>query len=222
MPTTRKQKKARKSRGLEIFSDIEKLDKILGERHSEGEESYDSNSARRPESANSNTFGNNGENIYLNHEEMGFSNNAVPGQNSSSGNSGVEINRLSSELNSGLSKEMDKMMNSVNVQIQRAIIDAISTQILPQIQNALRAGSGHTTQNRWRVPAERSEIILKATAVRILKATLEVSLHVIDSLTIIKNKLTTHASYNDALQNYELYLHSRLYNQNNDPNKIAD
>ena len=37
------------------------------------------------------------------------------------------------------------MMNSVSVQIQRAINDAISSQVLPQIQNALMAGSGHTT-----------------------------------------------------------------------------
>ena len=50
------------------------------------------------------------------------------------------------------------MMSSVKTQIQGAISDAISNQILPQIQNALRAGSGHMTQNRWNVPAERLEI----------------------------------------------------------------
>ena len=33
MPTTRKQKKARKSRGLEMLSDIENLDIMLGENH---------------------------------------------------------------------------------------------------------------------------------------------------------------------------------------------
>ena len=33
MPTTRKQKKPRKSRGLEILSDIENLDIMLGESH---------------------------------------------------------------------------------------------------------------------------------------------------------------------------------------------
>ena len=36
---------------------------------------------------------------------------------------------------------MDEMLNSVSVQIQRAINDAISNQALPQIQNAFRAGS---------------------------------------------------------------------------------
>ena len=33
MPTTRKQKKARKSRGFEVLSDIENLDIMLGENH---------------------------------------------------------------------------------------------------------------------------------------------------------------------------------------------
>ena len=33
MPTTRKQKKARKSRGLEMLSDIGNFDVMLGENH---------------------------------------------------------------------------------------------------------------------------------------------------------------------------------------------
>ena len=49
-------------------------------------------------------------------------------------------------------------MCSVNSQIQRAISDAISNQILPQIQSALSAGSGHLTQNIWNVPSERPEV----------------------------------------------------------------
>ena len=39
------------------------------------------------------------------------------------------------------------MMNSVSVQIQGAISEAISTQVLPQIQNVIMAGSGHGTNN---------------------------------------------------------------------------
>ena len=158
MPNPRKQKKARKSRWLEILSDIDNLDIMLGERHSEREESVNSNSVRRPGSANSNTFGNNNENIYSNHKDMGFGNNAVPGHNSASENLNAENNRLSSEFNSRLTRKMDEMMTSVNMQIQRAISDAISNQILTQIQNALRPGSGHLTQNRWNVLTERPEI----------------------------------------------------------------
>ena len=74
--------------------------------------------------------------------------NADYGQNSASGHSSAGINRLSSELNSRLSRELDEMMGSVNTQIQRAISDAISNQILPQIQTSLNVGSGHLTQNR--------------------------------------------------------------------------
>ena len=53
MPTTRKQKKARKSRGLEILSDIENLDIMLGENHfndTRRDESLDGTSIRRQES----------------------------------------------------------------------------------------------------------------------------------------------------------------------------
>ena len=49
------------------------------------------------------------------------------------------------------------MMNSVSVQIQRAVNDAISSQVLPQIQNTIMTGSGHVTQRRWNVPVERPE-----------------------------------------------------------------
>ena len=76
MPPTRKQKKARKSRGLEMLSDIENLDIIVVERRSEREESLNSNLARRPESTNSNLFENNEEIFYLNPREIGSSNNA--------------------------------------------------------------------------------------------------------------------------------------------------
>ena len=84
--------------------------------------------------------------------------NADYGQNSVGTSSNAEINRLLSELNSRLSREVDGMMSSVNTQIHGAISDAIDSQILPQIQTALYSGSGHLTQNRWNVPFERPEI----------------------------------------------------------------
>ena len=55
------------------------------------------------------------------------------------------------------------MMSSVNTQIQRAISDAISGQILPRIQSALNTGSGQLTLNRWNVPSERPEVNSKET-----------------------------------------------------------
>ena len=50
-------------------------------------------------------------------------------------------------------------MNSVSIQIQRAISNAISTQVLPQIRNAIMAGSGPGTRKGWDVPSERPELI---------------------------------------------------------------
>ena len=53
MPTTRKQKRARKSRGLEMLSDIENIDIMLGENHfnaREREGSLDNNLPRRSRS----------------------------------------------------------------------------------------------------------------------------------------------------------------------------
>ena len=161
MPTTRKQKKARKSRGLEMLSDIENLDIMLGENHfdtQEREGSLNSNLPRRSRSFASieseNEDGNGGRPKRNIDSRM----NAECGRNSVTGDSSAEINRLSSELNSRISREMDEMMNSVSVQIQRAISDAISTQVLPQIQNVIMARPGHGTRKGWDVSTERPDL----------------------------------------------------------------
>ena len=83
--------------------------------------------------------------------------NAGYGQNSASIDSQAEINKLSSELNSRISREMDEMMYSVSSQIQRAISDAINNQVLPQIQNVIMAGSGQETRRGWERSDERPE-----------------------------------------------------------------
>ena len=136
MPTIRKQKKARKSRGIEMFSDIENLDIMLGENHidrNERDESLCSNRAGMPENTFGNEFENNVGNRYSETRNVHPNTNADFDRNSTGGNSSADIYRLSSELNSRLSRELDEMMSSVNTQIQRAISDAISSQTLPQI-----------------------------------------------------------------------------------------
>ena len=160
MPTTRKQKKARKSRGLEMLSDIANLDIMFGENHfnaRERDESPNSNLSRRPESFINNESENDEEGTRRNQRVTTPVTGAELDRNSVTANSSVEINRLSSELNSCISQEIDEMMNSVSVQIQRAINDAINNQVLPQIQNVIMAGSGHVTKKGWNVPAERPE-----------------------------------------------------------------
>ena len=161
MPTTRKQKKARKSRGHEMLSDIENLDIMLGESHfstREREGSLNSNLPGRYRSSVSNESENGNENMNRSQRNIDTGMNTECDRNSVTGNSSAEINRLSSNLNSRISREMDEMMNSVNVQIQRAISDALSTQVLPQIQNVIMAGSGHGTRKGWDVPSERPEL----------------------------------------------------------------
>ena len=161
MPTTRKQKKARKSRGHEVLSDIENLDIMLGESHfntREREGSLNSNLPGRYRSSVSNESENENEDTSRSQRNIDPGMNTECDRNSVTGNSSAEKNRLSSKLNSRISREMDEMMNSVNVQIQRAINDAISTQVLPQIQKVIMAGSGHGTRKGWDVPSERPEL----------------------------------------------------------------
>ena len=144
-----------------MLSDIENLDIMLGENHfgrNGRDESVSSNFGRRPGSTSADELENNGENRNSATRDLGPDNNADYGQISTGGNSSAEINKLSSELNSRLSRELDDMMCSVNSQIQRAISDAISNQILPQIQSASSAGSGHSTQSRWNDSSERPEV----------------------------------------------------------------
>ena len=125
MPT-RKQKKARKSRGLEILSDIENLDIMLGENHfndARRDGSLTGTSIRRQESITSNNLENEEMDFHSDHRNLGVGTSAGYDQNSASIDSQAEINKLSSELNSRISREMDEMMNSVSSQIQRAISD---------------------------------------------------------------------------------------------------
>ena len=145
-----------------MLSDIENLDIMLGENHfntRKREGRLNSNMPRRSRSFVSNESVNGEEDIERNQRNVNSGTNAKCDQNSVTGNSSAEINRLSSELNSRISREMDEMMNSVSVQIQRAISNARSTQVLPQIRNAIMAGSGPGTRKGWDVPSERPELI---------------------------------------------------------------
>ena len=134
---------------------------MLGENHSsrvERDGSLDSTSVRRHESVMSNNFDEAEENLYSYHRNSNVRSSADNGQNSADMNSQAEINRLSSELNSRISREMDEMMSNVSSQIQTAINEAISTQVLPQTQNVIMAGSGRETRRGWEASVERPEI----------------------------------------------------------------
>ena len=209
MPTTRKQKKARKSRGLEMLSDIENLDIMLGENHfysREREGSLISNLPGRPRSFASNESENEDGNMGETQRNISSRTNTECDRNSITGNSSAEINRLSSELNSRISREMDEMMNSVSVQIQRAISDAISTQVLPQIQNVMKAIPGHGTRKGWDVPAERPELVYEVQ--RNLNA---------------KSNLRNEQDENQLNNDYpDLNVHDMVTGDNESPNPVPE
>ena len=97
MPTLRKQKKTRKSRGIEMLAVIENLDIMLGENHfnwNERDESLNSNCARRPESTIEDEFENNDENRQLDPRDVDSSTSSNYGQNSLEGKSSAEINKV--------------------------------------------------------------------------------------------------------------------------------
>ena len=156
MPTTRKQKKARKSR-VKMLSDIENLDVILGGNHLERDESETSNYCKSPESPSYGTLLNQDSNSHPNSHEAEIRTCAQYGQNSREIDSGSEFNRLSGELNQRITREMSDFMSTVSSQIQRAINEAISDQILPQIQATLKSGQGHEAERGWENPARRLE-----------------------------------------------------------------
>ena len=209
MPTIRNQKKARKSRGHEMLSDIENLDIMLGENHfktREREGSLNSNLPRRSRSFASNESEIEDGNIGRNQRKINSRTNTECDRNSVIGNSSAEINKLSSELNSRISREMDEMMNSVSTQIQRAIGDAISTQVLPQIQNVIMTGSGHGTRKGWDIPSERPELISEVQ--RNLNA---------------KNNLRNEQDENQLNNDYpDLNVHDMVTGDNESPNPVPE
>ena len=99
-----------------MLFDIENLDIMLGENHfktREREGSSNSNLPRRSRSFVSNESENEDGNIGRNQRKNNSRTNTECYRNSVTANSSAEINRLSSELNSRISREMDEMMNSV-------------------------------------------------------------------------------------------------------------
>ena len=157
MPTTRKQKKARKSREVNMLSDIDNLDVMLGGNHSGRDESDISNHGRRPENPSYDTLLNQNSNSHLNSNEAEFRIYAQNGQSPRDADSDIEFNRLSGELNQRITREMSDFMSTASSQIQRAINEAINDQILPQIQVTLKSGQGHVLERRWDNLAKRPE-----------------------------------------------------------------
>ena len=134
MPSTRRQKaKARKSREMDMMSDIDNLDVMLGSgnenpiereladaiEQSSAQGDYEANEYQRD---NYRILAQENESLRQNEARQSFEN-------------------FTSEFNLRLSQEVDFMMSMVHSQINRAINTAISERVIPEIQNIVSSMS---------------------------------------------------------------------------------
>ena len=128
MPSTRKQKaKARKSREMDMMSDFENLDVMLGSSNNnpierELAEAIDQSSTHGD--ADTNAFQENEYRNYL-HEYDLLRQNEVR----------QSFETFSNEFNLRLSQELDSMMSMMHSQINRAITTTIAERVIQEIQN---------------------------------------------------------------------------------------
>ena len=138
MPSTRRQKaKARKSREMDMMSDFENLDVMLGNSNNnpierELAEAIDQSSAHGD--ADTHTYL---ENEYRDYQHE----NDVLRQNEIR----HSFETFSNEFNLRLSQEMDSMMSMMHNQINRAVTTAINERVIPEIQNiaSSMSSAGH-------------------------------------------------------------------------------
>ena len=131
MLTTRKHKsQTRKSREAEMLSDLENMDIMLGSNHFERKDSEFGNSARRLECPNYDALIDNNTNSHTNFGENAIRRFAGKVQDSGEIDSSSEINRLSGERDQRITQEMNGLMNSVSLHVQKTIKEAINEQLL--------------------------------------------------------------------------------------------
>ena len=139
MPSTRRQKaKARKSREMDMLSDIENMDVMLGNANNNPKERELVDAIEQ-----SSVQGDIETCEYLENQYTNFPHeNSLPRQDDIR----QSLETFSNELNLRLSQEMDSMMSMVHSQINRAINNAISERVIPEIQNIVSSMS--STGNR--------------------------------------------------------------------------
>ena len=133
MPSTRRQKaKARKSRELDMMSDIDNLVMMLG---SGNENPIERELADAIEQ--SSVQGDHGANEYRGNNSSFTQENESLRQNEVR----QSFENFTSEFNLRLSQEMNSMLSMVHSQINRAINTAISERVIPEIQNIVSSMS---------------------------------------------------------------------------------
>ena len=138
MPSTRKQKaKARKPREMDMMSDFENLDVMLGNGNNNPIERELADAIDQ-----SLAHGDADTNMYQGSEYRGYLHeNDLLRQNEVR----QSFETFSNEFNLRLSQEMDSMMSMMHSQINRAITAAIAERVIPEIQNIANSMSstGH-------------------------------------------------------------------------------
>ena len=134
MPSTRKQKaKARKSREMDMMSDFENMDVMIGNENINSIEQELSNMIGIEE--NNRDIESNLQSAECEPRENDFGHyvheNAVPRPDRFE----ETLESFTSEFNMRLSQEMDSMMARMHSQINRAINTAIAERVIPEIQN---------------------------------------------------------------------------------------
>ena len=133
MPSTRRQKaKARKSRELDMLSDYDNMDVMLGDGNSNSIERELDSLINVPDGRRDYRSFPNRENSSQENEIRDINNQNEPVREERLIES---INTLSGEMNARMSREMETMMDFMQNQISRAINCAISEIIIPEIQN---------------------------------------------------------------------------------------
>ena len=125
---------------------------MLGGNNIERGKSESSNFGRRPDSPCYDSSVNQNTNSHFNSREAEIRTCVQIGQSLSETDSSSEFNKLSGELNQGITQEMGDFMSTVSSQIQRAMNETIMDQILPQIQSTIKAGHGQLPERRSEVP----------------------------------------------------------------------
>ena len=166
MPSTRRQKaKARRSREMDILSDYDNLDVMLGNENNnpierELAEVIDQSSAH----------GDGDTNVYHENEFRGYLHENEPLRQNEVRQS---FEAFSSEFNLRLSQEMESMMSIMHSQINRAISTAIAERVIPEIQSIANSMSsmGHrdteassspnSQENRESAPGPKIKIAKK-------------------------------------------------------------
>ena len=134
MPSTRRQKaNARKSREMDILSDIENMDVMLGNGNNNPTERELADAIEQ-----SSVQGDIESNTHLGDQYASFTyENIFPRQNDIR----QSFENFSNEFNLRLSQEMDSMMSMMHSQIIRAISNAIPEKVIPEIQNIVSSMS---------------------------------------------------------------------------------